>query len=139
MSTTQKIIKYCAIAFAIFLSISIIGGIVGALASVPAFLGSDDNVGEMETYSVDAAVERLELELGGAQLEIKTGSGFSVKSNHNHLNLDNRDGVLTIWEEHSGSGWLSKDVKVILTVPEGFTFKKAEILVCSVYYCITQV
>ena len=38
MTTAQKIIKYCAIAFAVFLIVSIIGGIVGAVTSVPALV-----------------------------------------------------------------------------------------------------
>ena len=31
MTPIQRTIKYCAIAFAVFLSVSIIGGIIGAL------------------------------------------------------------------------------------------------------------
>ena len=127
MSTAQKIIKYCAIAFALFLTVSIIGGIVGALSTIPVFLDSDDNVGEMKTYSVNGNVESLEIDLSGAQLEIKTGNKFSVESNHKHLNLDNKDGVLKVQEEKTGIGFHSDRIKIILTVPERFNFQRADI------------
>ena len=46
MTTAQKIIKYCAIAFAVFLIVSIIGGIVGAVASVPLLVSDGDLRGD---------------------------------------------------------------------------------------------
>ena len=83
MTTAQKIIKYCAIAFAVFLIVSIIGGIVGAVTSVPALVS--DGRGEMETYAVTETVKNLEIDLSGARLEIKTGDRFSVESDHKYL------------------------------------------------------
>ena len=47
MTTAQKIIKYCAIAFAVFLIVSIIGGIVGAVAAGTLVGRDGDGVGEM--------------------------------------------------------------------------------------------
>ena len=34
MTTVQKVIKYCAMAFAVFLAVSIIGSIVGAFSAI---------------------------------------------------------------------------------------------------------
>ena len=42
MTTTQKIIKYLAVAFALFLSINIISGICSAIFSVPYLFGKKD-------------------------------------------------------------------------------------------------
>lgn len=39
MTTLQRIIKYCAIAFAVFLSVSIIGGICGVFGMLSVFFG----------------------------------------------------------------------------------------------------
>ena len=82
MTTAQKIIKYCAIAFAVFLIVSIIGGIIGAVSSVPLLVSDGDGVGEMKTYAVTDEVKNLEIDLSGARLEIKTGDRFAVESDH---------------------------------------------------------
>lgn len=123
MSTTQKIIKYCAIAFAVFL----IAGIIGGVIRLCYIFCGDEAVGEMKTYSVSETVENLEIDLSAAQFEIKSGSGFSVESNHKYLELENNNGLLSIKEEHHNFGIHADGVKVILTVPENFVFGKADI------------
>ena len=125
MTTAQKIIKYCAIAFAVFLIVSIIGGIVGAVTSVPALVS--DGRGEMETYAVTETVKNLEIDLSGARLEIKTGDRFSVESDHKYLRVENADGTLAIKEDRPAFGFSTEGVQVILTVPENFTFEKTAI------------
>ena len=127
MTTAQKVIKYCAIAFAIFLIVSIISGIFGAVSYFPAFIGDDDAVGEMKTYAVTGTVEDLEIDISGARLEIKTGREFSVESDHKYLKLETTDGELRIKEDHPVLGLHSEGTRIILTVPEDFTFGKAAI------------
>lgn len=127
MTTAQRVIKYCAVAFAVFLIVSIIGGLVGAAASLPALCGAGDAVGEMRTHTVAGTVENLEVDLGGTRLEIKTGGHFSVESDHRYLKVENTDGTLSIKEEHPAAGFYSEGAQVILTVPENFTFQQAAI------------
>ena len=127
MTTAQKIIKYCAIAFAVFLIVSIIGGIVGAVASVPLLVSDGDGIGEMKTYAVTETVKNLEIDLSGARLEIKTGDRFSVESDHKYLRVENADGTLAIKEDRPAFGFSTEGVQVILTVPENFTFEKTAI------------
>ena len=127
MTTAQKIIKYCAIAFAVFLIVSIIGGVIGAVSSLSALSGGRDALGEMKTYAVTSTVENLEIDLSGARLEIKTGDRFSVESDHKYLKVEDADGTLTIKEDRPAFGFSSEGVQVTLTVPERFTFDKAAI------------
>lgn len=127
MTTAQRIIKYCAIAFALFLAISIIGGIVSAVAGISGIDWEDDVVGEMQTYPVNGAVERLEIDLGGAQITIKEGDAFSVASDHKHLKIENEDGLLRIGEESHGVSFHSAAPHMELTIPADFTFDRAEI------------
>ena len=127
MTTVQRVIKYCAIAFAVFLIVSIIGGIIGAVSSVPFIIGGEDAVGEMTTYAVTDTTENLEIDLSGARLKIETGSEFSVESNQKYLKLENTDGSLLIKEDHPVFGFHSDGIQVVLTVPEDFTFNKATI------------
>ena len=76
MTSTQKIIKYCAIAFALFLAVSIIGGIVSVVASLSFISGGKHDVGDMNTYAISDTVDDLEIDLAAAQLEIVSGDKF---------------------------------------------------------------
>lgn len=127
MTTAQKIIKYCAIAFAVFLIVSIIGGIVGAVASVPLLVSDGDGIGEMKTYAVTEAVKNLEIDLRGARLEIKTGDRFAVESDHKYLKVENADGTLAIKEDRPAFGFYSEGAQVTLMIPDNFTFDKAAV------------
>lgn len=127
MTTAQKIIKYCAVVFGIFLAVSIIGGIVGAVAGISGAVWEEDMIGEMQTYAVSGAVERLEIDLSGAQLAIKTGESFSVESDHKALKLEDADGLLRIYEDHPAVSFHSGAARIELTVPEDFAFDRVEL------------
>ncbi len=127
MNTFQKVIKYLAVAFALFLSISIIGGIVQVLASVVSF-GSKNAVGEMKTYEVSEKIESIQVDIGAADFVIQTGEKFLVESNHKYLTVDERNTNLVISEkEHSSFSNTHGEVKLVITVPNGFVFGDADI------------
>lgn len=127
MTTFQKIIKYCAIAFALFLTVSIITGIVGAVSGVTYLFSGRTAAGEMKTYTIGDPVRNLEIELGGAELEIRTGEKFQVESDHKYLKLENSEGSLRIHEDRPAFGSNPGGVRVRLTVPEEHVFEKADI------------
>ena len=58
MTALQRIVKYCAVAFAVFLIVAIISGICGAISMV-SFFFDGDAAGEMQTYTVSSDVESL--------------------------------------------------------------------------------
>lgn len=123
MTRTQKIIKYCAIAFGLFLAVSIIGGIVSAVASLSSlFVGSSD-LGEMKTYSVSENIEYLDIDISAASFEIKNGEAFSVESNHKYLSVEEENDTLIISEKKQIFGFNPGGVKIILTVPDGKIFE----------------
>ena len=127
MTSLQKAIKYLAMAFAIFLCVSIVGGIVTGLAGI-SFIFSDNKkepVGEMQTYSVDGEVSYLSLNLSGARLKINSSDKFSVESNHNYISVKLNNGQLRISETKKPFSFSSKGATVILNVPEGFVFDDA--------------
>ena len=127
MTSLQKIIKYCAIAFALFLAVSIIGGIVSAVSSLTFLSGRKQDVGDMKTYDISESVDDLEIDLTAAQLEIVAGDKFSLESNHRYLKVDTVSGQLTIKETRQFVGFHSEEAQVILTIPEDYSFKKAVI------------
>ena len=130
MTTFQKVIKYLAAAFAIFLCVSIIGGIITGLASISlVFSGtSTDVIGEMQEYPIDdAEISSLYLELGGAELIIKTSDKFSLESNHKYITVSTDSGRLYIKESKKPFFIASKGASVILTIPKESVFNEATI------------
>ena len=129
MNSVQKVIKYLAAAFAIFLSVSIIGGIITGLAGI-SFLFSDKDtgyIGEMQVYSIEDEISSLSLKLSGAELKIKTSDKFSVESNHNYISVESENGQLCINETKKPFSLYAKGVTVTLSIPEGFVFDNATI------------
>lgn len=126
MTTFQRIVKYCATALAIFLIVSIIGGICGAVG-IFFHLFDDRAAGQLQTFEVSGEVESLDLEISAAELKIVSGDQFSVESNHKYLMVEEKDGTLKIYEKKVLLGASSEGVTVVLTVPEGFVFEDASL------------
>lgn len=130
MTEAQRIIKYLAIAFAVFLTVAIIGGIlstVGVLGGI--FLGGDraeaDATGELKTYAVSSGISRLQIRINAADLTIKEGSAFSVESNLKNLTVEEKNGCLILKDlttiKLSGSNTY-QDAVLTIYVPAGTVF-----------------
>ena len=130
MTSVQKAIKYLAMAFAIFLTVSIIGGIFTGLAGV-SYIFSDHEkdavVGEMQSYPTDGEISSLSLNLSAADLRIKTSDKFSVESNHQYISVSLNDGKLCIDETKNVFSPFYNNVTVILYVPENLVFDEVQI------------
>lgn len=126
MTTLQKVIKYAAVAFAIFLIVSIVGGIFSA-ASVLAFFDETAPLLELKTYPVNGTVQSIVIELGAADLTIQSGTDFSVQSNHPHLSVTETVDRLIVKEKRSTFGTHTRGARVIVTVPSETLFEHAAI------------
>lgn len=128
MTSLQRVIKYCAVAFAAFLIVAIIGGICTAAGVVIGLLDRDKDIaGPMQTYEISGQIENLDLEIGAAELQIVSGDRFLVESNHKYLTVAEEKGTLKISEKKAFLGTSSKGVTVVLTVPGSFVFEDADI------------
>lgn len=129
MTSLQKAIKYLAMALAIFLCVSIIGGIITGLTGISFILSSKDKepIGKMQVYPIDDEISSLSLNLSAAKLKIKTSDKFSVESNHSYISIDSKNGELCIDETKELFSFSSKGVTVILNIPNGFVFENATI------------
>lgn len=127
MTYWQKVIKYCAMAFAIFLTISIIGGIIGAVSFISLIFDGRDVTGEMQTYNISGNITELDIDVSVADLEIKTDDQFRVESNHSYLKVKEKDGKLQVSEEKFF--WRSYTGKVSITIfiPKNTVFEKSQI------------
>lgn len=129
MNTMQRVIKYLAMAFAVFLSVSIIGGIIAGLTGVSYILSGRDNEadGDMQVYPIEGEISSLSISLSGAELKIQTADKFSVESNHKYISVKAEDGQLCIKETKKLFAAYPRGVTVILHIPEGFVFDDATI------------
>lgn len=125
MTNLHKGIRYAAIAFAILLAVGIVGSIVTSLGMVLGFITGDGVTGETATYPAEGEVTSLELELGGADLEIKAGETLRVESNLKNLKVETKKGCLTIIDETDFG--IYNGAKLTLYLPEGTVFEKVEI------------
>ena len=135
MTTLQKVIKYLALAFAIFLTVSIVGGILSAVGLLGSLFSDDDAewgdvIGETKTYTVSSEISDLNIQINAADFYIKEGNGFSVESNLKNLEVDEKNGCLTLKDltkiKLNGSNAYENAVLTIY-VPAGMVFDNVNI------------
>ena len=127
MTNFQKTVKYIAMAFAIFLTVSIIGGILSMFGLFGGFFGGDAVTEDIKTYSVSSEIQNLEVKINAADFTIKQGESFSVESNLKHLTVEDKNGVLTIKETKKFSHTYTGAV-LTLYIPADTVFEKANII-----------
>lgn len=131
MTPAQKIIKNLAIAFAIFLIITIISTILGALYALSGVLGlrtNDSLGGPMVTTSFENAnITALEIDIDYTNLTIKTGEFFKVETNNSDIKCKQSNEKLEIEDEKYN--WFSNydNEDLIVYIPENLEFEKVEI------------
>jgi len=126
MTRFQIIIKYLAIAFAVVLTVSIIGGILSIVGLVGFFGNNSAVAAQMQQYPVSGEVTRLELEIHAAELTIEESDSFFVKSNLKDLKVTSKNGTLVIQERDR----LVKNYKgaaLTVGIPKHFRFASAQI------------
>ncbi len=126
MTTFQKVVKYLAIAFAIFLSVAIIGGLLGAAGLFGGLFDDEVVLENLEFYSVSADIRSLEIEINAADLRIKEGEAFSVESNLKYLKVEERGNTLFVKETRKLSGTYDSAV-LTLYIPTETEFDNVEL------------
>lgn len=133
MTEGQKIIKYLAIAFAVFLIISIFSAIFWTISSVSILLGlskeNSVNMENMQVIATDTNVNNLKIELNFTNLEIKRGSEFRVETNNSKISYKNKNGNVLIEEKNNflNFGDMEKTILVIYIPDNMETLNKVEI------------
>lgn len=130
MTTLQKVIKYSALALAVLLAVSILGGIFGMIGVFGGIFSVGGGVGEMQTYAISEPVQDLDIDAGAADFYIKKGESFSVESNLKKLKVEVRNGRLSVIDRSSGSIFGSNKSTVgVLTlyIPEGAALDRVKI------------
>ena len=128
MNTFQKIAKYCAMAFAIFLAFSIIVGILGAASVFDFVFGSEGVVTEdLKNYEISQNLTDLYIDIEAADVNIRSGDKFLLSSNLENIKIEEKDGGLYISEKTSFKWGKISIASLNLTIPDNIEFEKADI------------
>ena len=114
MTTAQKIIKYIATAFALFLIFTIISAILNggyALLSALRLIRTNKNI-------IVKEVSTLKIDLACTNLDIKTGENFRVETNNSKIVFEENNGSVKIKEEKQN--WLGNNMSsnLVIYIPE---------------------
>lgn len=141
MTPFQKIIKYGAIAFAIYLCVMIIGGIVAAITAVFGITMGIESFQNRENSDVVTTkwsqeysnVANLEINLDYCELEIVEGSTLKVEATDvadNKLVAELKEDKLVIKDRNASRKWYNLQnfvPKVTIYLPENCEFEKVDL------------
>ena len=125
MTTAQKIIKYIATAFALFLVVTIISAILSASYGILNSIGlihTKDNIitEDFKVISNDVKeVSTLKIDLACTNLDIKVGDNFKVETNNSKIVFEENNGNAQIKEKNEN--WLNNNNNssdLIVYIPE---------------------
>lgn len=162
MNGVQKVIKYCAMAFAIFLSVVILGSIVSAvvgvttgIAGISVLMGDDkERISLSEEYSLEKAKE-----LGitsilvdcNAEITVKEGDVLAIEAENvtDDYTIRQTNGKFSIVEETPKFNFVfdfnfgfmdaSERETVVVTIPEDLSTEQVEILSGSGAVAVTGI
>lgn len=122
----EKSLKYIAITIAIVFTVSFLGIIFRFFGIFNNILNRDGVVEELKTYIISDDITDLEVDINASSFTVATGSEFSIESNLKYLTVREKGNTLIIRER---SNSLIKHDNPVLTlyIPEGFSFKEADI------------
>lgn len=126
MTSGQKAIKCLATVFAIGLIVSIIGGILSFIGFVTY---KDDGIKELEkVYTSNKEIKSLTLDIAASELLIEKGSELTVTTNNKYIKCEEKkDGLVIEETKHNYFFNFNKNSKVILTIPENYTFDRVKL------------
>lgn len=128
MNSAQKVVKYLAMAFAIFLIVTIFSGIIyGVLGIATAGKLIGDNSTIATKCQGDEEKPCLEIALSISNLEIKKGSQLHVETKNEKVGITQDDHKLIIIEKGRHLFESYHDREVIVYVPEDMEFEKVGI------------
>ena len=105
MTSTQRIIKYLALAFALFLIVTILTTIskVGKAIVSHTKSDSDKKIEDVYIWTEETIINDLNIDVAAFNIEIKTGDSFRVESSKKNIKCYVEDNILKISEkEHLG-------------------------------------
>lgn len=135
MKEFQKIIKYVAIAFGIYLAITIISIIVGVVGAIftgiygVQMITEQSNIVRMDEELVFSEITRLDLDVKAANLHIRTeGQEFKVETYQvpDTTKIENKDGKLIIKDNNKIFSYKNES-SIIIYIPENIKLEEIDL------------
>lgn len=134
MTTTQKIIKYLAIAFALFLVISIFSIIFGLSREIISSINNDKKESKLlEEYTTISNnvnnIESFKIDISNDDIEIKEGEKFEVKTNNPDVKFYHENSIVKIKSDKTFSWHLSNSSRgtIIIYLPNEFNISELDL------------
>lgn len=134
MTTTQKIIKYLAVAFALYLVISIFSIIFGLSREIISSINNDKKESELlEEYTTISNnvnnIESFKIDISNDDIEIKEGEKFEVKTNDPNVKFYHENSKVKIKSDKTLSWHLSNSSRgtIIIYLPNEFNISKLDL------------
>ncbi|MBE6153680.1 MAG: DUF4097 domain-containing protein [Firmicutes bacterium] len=122
MTTTQRIIKYVSIAFAIYLIFNILSGITFGIISIGnVFDNKNDNYNNI---NLDDNLFVLDVEISKSNIIIKNGNKFKVESNNKNIDIKQNNNKLLITEKKKL--WFNNS-DLVIYIPTNYIFDNVTI------------
>ena len=117
MSTAQKVIKYCAIGFAMLLIFSIFSGIIAGGIGIMTATKFISNATNANLICEESESPCLKIALAYSDLEIRSGADFSATSDYDRIEVQ-KEGDNILITEKNGELISDKSRKTTVTIPE---------------------
>ncbi|MBQ7295238.1 MAG: DUF4097 family beta strand repeat protein [Clostridia bacterium] len=135
MTSFQKVIKYCATAFAIFLIVTIIGGAVTALLAISGVHSLKTEIkenkaefSELKEYTLKSdEIDKLDIDVGAVDIIIEKGNSFTVKYSGINFDIDEEKNKLEIENDSDSIFGFDAVGKLLITVPDKMSFEKVSL------------
>lgn len=123
MTEAQKIIKYLAIAFAIFLVFSIVSSIMLGISIIGNIFNDNDNItSELTTLYAKKDSKILDIDITSANLTIKKGEQLKIETDNKNIKYTQDDNIIKIKEKKSNWFRINNNSSLIIYIPENYVF-----------------
>lgn len=120
MSQAQKVIKYLATAFAIFLIVTIFSGILSCIYGLTIIFGTE-KTSDMQDINLENTSTYLDVDLKYTNLTIEEGEYFLAKTNNSNIECKQDGNKLKIVEKNN-SWFKHKNEDIIVYIPKDLKF-----------------
>lgn len=134
MTSIQRVIKYLAIAFAIFIIVNIISAIFFGLYQFANILGltktsKNNNLDKAQIIEniQNSDISTLNMDINFTELTIKTGEYLKVETNSKNITCKQNNESLYITENNHNWFTRDNDNELVLYIPENFKFEEVKI------------
>lgn len=122
MSEAQKVIKYLAIAFAVFLIINIFSAMFYGLNSLSNIFDEEKSItNELKDVDINSSVSILSIDVTTANVTIKPGNILNVEVDNDDIKVRQDNNKIYI-EENTNWFKFNNDSNLLITVPSSLVF-----------------